>query len=180
MKDTSNINIFTIGYGNRKIEDFIAILQEHNIKYLIDVRTSPYSKWNEAFSQEQLKAHLKSKGLIYVYMGETLGGRPSYPSCYDREGNVDYKAIQGTQFFFKGISRLKKIENQKLKVALMCSEINPVQCHRSKLIGDYLHAIEIPVGHIDQRNKVRSQHYIMNKVLKGLSKQDLFGNPTKS
>lgn len=171
--------IYTIGYGNRKIDDFIKILLSFDIQYLIDVRSRPYSKFNPAFSQDELKVFLKNSGIKYGFLGDTLGGRPDCPCCYDSEGKVDYEEIKKQDFFREGLSRLKMAHEKKLKIVLMCSESKPEECHRTKLIGEELVREKIKLGHIDESGKLKSQSDIMLKVTSGKNVVDLFGNIEK-
>lgn len=71
------IPIYTIGYGNRSIEEFIDLLQKYHIQYLADIRSRPYSKFNPDFSQAALEKRLKLHTITYIFMGDTLGGRPA-------------------------------------------------------------------------------------------------------
>jgi uncharacterized protein (DUF488 family) len=168
--------IYTIGYGNRKIEDFIKILQDFDIRYLIDVRSKPYSKYNPDFSQDELKLALKGAGIIYGFLGDTLGGRPDCPCCYDNEGKVDYEEVKKQDFFIRGLLRVETAYQKKLKVVLMCSESKPEECHRTKLIGDELVKKNISLGHINEKGKLKSQYEIILKLTKGKNIVDLFGN----
>lgn len=168
--------IYSIGYGNRKIEDFAKILQEYDIQYLIDVRSMPYSKFNPDFNQNELKLFLKNKGITYGFFGDTLGGRPDCACCYDSEGKVDYEKVKKQGFFKEGLSRVKAAYEKELKIVLMCSESKPEECHRTKLIGEELIREEIKLGHIDENGKLKSQIDIMLKLTKGRNIIDLFGD----
>jgi len=168
--------IYTIGYGNRKIEDFAQILQNFDIQYLIDVRSKPYSKYNPDFNQNELKFFLKEKGIVYGFFGDTLGGRPDCPCCYDSEGKVDYEEVKKQDFFKQGLSRVETAYQKQLKIVLMCSESKPEECHRTKLIGDELVKKSINLGHINEKGKLKSQNEIMLKLTKGRNIVDLFGN----
>ncbi len=81
-KISSSIPIYTIGYGSRSIEQFIEVLQQHEIAYLIDVRSAPYSRYKPEFSKEALEAKLQQHRIRYVFMGDTLGGHPDDETCY--------------------------------------------------------------------------------------------------
>lgn len=168
--------IYTIGYGNRKIEDFVRLLQEFDIQYLIDVRSKPYSKFNPEFNQNELKIILKNSGITYGFFGDSLGGRPDCPCCYDSEGKVDYEEVKKQGFFKEGLSRVKTAYKKELKIVLMCSESKPEECHRTKLIGEELVKEEIKLGHIDENGVLKSQSDIMLKLTKGKNVVDLFGN----
>lgn len=169
--------LYTIGHGNRKSEDFLALLKEFGIEYLIDVRSQPYSKFNPQFNQNELRFFLEGNGIKYVFMGDNIGGRPKDISCYDSEGKVDYEVVKTKDFFIDGIERLKTAYNKDINVVIMCSESKPCECHRSKLIGRVLSSDNIILKHIDENGKVKDQATVINELNKGLSAIDLFGNP---
>lgn len=169
--------IYSIGYGSRTIEEFIELLKLYGISYLIDVRSSPYSKFNQKFNRPELDLCLKRVGIRYVFMGDELGGRPEDLSCYNSDGKVDYNTIKTKEFYKEGIFRIKTAYNKDIPVALMCSEGNPAHCHRSKLIGmTLLEDVDekIILSHIDECGKVKDQADVMNEVNKGKSPFDLF------
>src|SRR5215475_103312 len=131
-------SLYTIGHGTRKIEDFLETLRSFSIQYLIDVRSQPYSKFSPQYNQSDLKFFLERHGITYVFMGESIGGRPSDPSCYDKDGKVDYEKVKTKEFFKRGIERLKIAYAKNIPTVIMCSEGKPSECHRSKLIGRVL------------------------------------------
>jgi uncharacterized protein (DUF488 family) len=100
---------------------------------------------------------LEKEGIRYVYLGDELGGRPSDPACYDITGRIDYGFVRRQAFFRKGLERLKVAHSKDLKVALLCSESKPQQCHRSRLIGRALIEEGLLLHHIDERGIVRDQ-----------------------
>ena len=157
-----------------------ALLKDFGIEYLIDVRSQPYSKFNPQFNQNDLKFFLERNGIKYVFMGDTIGGRPEDSSCYDSEGKVDYEAVKTKEFFLNGIDRLKTAYNKDINVVIMCSESKPCECHRSKLIGKVLVTDNIVLKHIDEKGKLKDQLTVINELNKGLSEYDLFGNPINS
>lgn len=159
--------IYTIGYGARDIDAFIAALRRYNIAYLIDVRSQPYSRYKPDFSKDALEEHLRRGGIRYVYMGDTLGGRPDDPTCYDAEGKVDYTAVTQRDFYQAGIERLTKAWSQGLTVSLMCSEGKPEMCHRSKLIGRTLTERGLTVAHIDEHDEAISQAEVILRLTGG-------------
>ncbi len=173
-------SLYTIGHGNRKPEDFLALLKEFGIEYLIDVRSQPYSKFNPQFNQNDLKFFLERNDIKYVFMGDTIGGRPKDTSCYDYEGKVDYEVVKTKEFFLNGIDRLKTAYDKDINVVIMCSESKPCECHRSKLIGKVLITDNIILKHIDEKGKLKDQLTVINELNKGLSEYDLFGNPTNT
>jgi uncharacterized protein (DUF488 family) len=167
--------LYTIGYGSRTMEQFMAALRAYKLAYVIDVRSAPYSKFKPEFSKATLELALKRQGLRYVFMGDLLGGQPDDPDCYI-EGKVDYEKVRTKAFFQAGLDRLKAAYEQRLRAALMCSEGRPEQCHRTKLIGEVLSALGIPVAHIDEDGQIRSQTEVIARLTGG--QLDLFGAPT--
>ena len=167
--------IYSIGHGNKKIEDFIAELKSFKIQFLLDIRSKPYSKWNPQFNQDILDFELKKNGITYVFVGDTLGGLPKDRSCYDYEGKVVYDLIKEKDFFKEGLERLTTANQKKINLAIMCSESKPEECHRSKLIGQELLNKDISLKHIIS-NRVKSQETVMNELTKGKGTVDLFGN----
>lgn len=163
--------IFTIGYGGRQISEFVELLKKYGIEFLIDVRTKPYSRHNPDFSRNELSNILASSGIRYVFMGDTLGGRPEDPDCYTEDGKVDYEKCSEKDFYLSGITRLKKALAQNLRVVLMCSERKPQDCHRSKLIGETLSNEGTPVIHIDEQGKLKPHAIVINTLLTGLGSE---------
>jgi uncharacterized protein (DUF488 family) len=156
--------IYTIGHGARKSEDFLKVLTAFGVKYLIDVRSQPYSKFHPQFRQDELRLFLEQNDIKYVWMGDTLGGRPTDKTCYDSDGKIDYEKVKTRDFFKAGIGRLKVAYNKNLPIALMCSEGKPSECHRTKLIGRVLSAENILLMHIDEKGKLRTQAEVIDST----------------
>ena len=157
------IPIYTIGYGNRSIEEFVDLLQQYHIQYLADIRSRPYSKFNPDFSQAALEQRLKQQRIKYLFFGDTLGGRPDDSSCYV-DGKVDYERVRQTRVFQEGIKRIHDAWDKQLPVALMCSELKPEECHRSKLVGSTLSEQHITVVHIDEAGNSKTQDEVVQII----------------
>ena len=168
-------SLYTIGHGNRKINEFIRLLKDFSIAYLVDVRSQPYSKYYPQYNQNDLKLLLEKNGIRYVFMGDDLGGRPKDITCYDETGKVDYQIIRTKDFFLDGIERLKVASSKNINVVIMCSESKPCECHRSKLIGRVLQTDKIILQHIDEKGKLKDQVSVINELNKGYAEVDLFG-----
>ncbi|MEX2426100.1 MAG: DUF488 domain-containing protein, partial [Thermomicrobiaceae bacterium] len=80
--------IHTIGHSNHRIDTFIELLHRHGISCLVDVRTSPYSRFSPHFRKRDLEAHLRDAGIDYVFLGEELGGRPGESRDYSPDDLV--------------------------------------------------------------------------------------------
>ena len=165
--------VFTIGYGARSVDALIAVLRAHQISFLVDVRSAPYSRFKPEFSKEALERALKQQGIRYVYLGDALGGRPADPDCYV-DDKVDYERVKGKAFYQAGIERVQAAWQRGLRFVLLCSEGKPEQCHRSKLIGETLAGLGIPVAHIDEQDQLRSQDEVIQRLTGG--QLSLFGD----
>ncbi|MGL4907948.1 MAG: DUF488 family protein [Bacteroidales bacterium] len=173
MKETT---IYSIGYGRKNIAIFIAELKAFQIEYLLDIRSKPFSKWNSQFNQSVLKFEVESNRIKYVFVGDLLGGLPDDRSCYDFNGKIVYDLLKEKDFFKIGLNRLITANENAIRVALMCSESKPEECHRSKLIGQELLKENISMKHIVSDRRSKSQEEAMNELTKGKGVVDLFGN----
>ncbi len=163
--------IYSIGHSNVTAGRIIELLHAFEIQVLVDVRSSPYSQFAPQFNRETFEHSLNLAEIEYKYAGEHLGGRPKDPSCY-KDGRlpdgkadylhlVDYPEVMTKDFFRKGIERLLEIAGQK-RVAVMCSEEDPAQCHRHHLIGRYLTQQGITVLHIRGDGSTIKDQYLPN------------------
>jgi uncharacterized protein (DUF488 family) len=168
--------VFTIGHGGQTWAGVAATLKSANVQFLIDVRSVPYSKFQPDFTRMRLE-HLARGTAKYVFMGDLLGGRPDDVDCYT-EGHVDYVKTQAKDFFKRGIARLLNAYTQGLNVCLLCSEAQPSQCHRTKLIGVALASHGVKIAHLLPTGVSRSQEAVMREITGG--QEDLFGRALRS
>jgi len=145
--------IYTIGHSVHSLEGFLTLLKGHEIDYLCDVRSHPYSR-NPQFNRENLARDLKAAGIGYLFLGAELGARTTDPSCYDR-GKVRYEKLARTAPFRQGIARLIG-EAAQHRVALMCAEKDPLECHRTILIAPHIIASGFDVQHIHADGSLES------------------------
>lgn len=166
----ATIPVYTIGYGNRSIQDFIALLHRYEIQYLVDIRSQPYSRFNPDYSQKALQQHLKQHGIGYIYMGQELGGQPKDRSLHREDAGeksqIDYERLAQSEAYKKGIERIQHALQQELRIVLMCSELKPTMCHRGKLVGKTLSKQGVEVVHIDEKGNQKTQLQL-NRILDG-------------
>lgn len=171
---TGQLPIYTIGYGNRSLDEFLALLKQYNIHYLVDLRSLPYSRYHPDFSRNAIEARLKQQDIRYIFMGDKLGGRPQDADCYVNN-KVDYAIVREKAFYQQGIQRLYMAWQKQARMVLMCSEQKPQECHRGKLIGGSLCAKGIEVAHIDEVGSLKTQEEI-EAILSG-GQLSLFDDP---
>jgi uncharacterized protein (DUF488 family) len=174
MSSNQRLTLFTIGHSTHTYEKFVALLQAAGITAVADVRSSPFSRHFPHFNGDALKRELRLDGIEYSFLGEELGGRPIGQEFFC-EGIADYEKMAKTEKFEKGISRLI-LGASAYKVALMCSEHNPLDCHRCLLVGRDLKERGLEVRHILSDGSLRSQEQVENNLLVrlGNTTADLF------
>ena len=156
--------LFTIGHSNLEIEPFLAVLTQHRIETLCDVRSRPASFRFPQFNREPLEAALASAGIRYEFFGESLGGRPADPRVYREDGLVDYAARRRAPDFVVGVERSLALARTSV-AALMCAEEDPLQCHRFLMICPALLERDITPAHIRRGGVLESQRDAEDRLL---------------
>lgn len=148
--------LWSVGHSNHALETFIALLRQHAIAQLVDVRTAPYSRHWPQFNRDDLAYHLNAAGIMYIFLGRELGGKPDDLSLRGPTGLPDYDAIAATPLYRAGLERLKTLGAER-RTAFMCSEGDPAHCHREKLVARSLRAEGWQVRHILGDGTVRHE-----------------------
>jgi len=166
--------VLTIGHSTHSLEAFVSLLKCHGVTALADVRSVPYSHLHSHFDRSTLAAYLKAHGLAYLFLGHQLGGRPEDGSCYEN-GRVQYRLLAQTPLFREGIARVVN-GARRYRIALMCAEKEPLECHRTILIAPALVERGIRVEHILADGSLEPHEVTMERLLRelGLPNQDLF------
>jgi uncharacterized protein (DUF488 family) len=172
--------IYTIGHSKHPIERFLALLRQHEVDALADVRSTPYSRFNPQFNKEKLQAALKSAGIHYVFLGEELGARSKDPACYDQQGRVAYARLAASEPFRRGLERLLTGTRDHC-IAIMCAEREPLECHRTILVARELEKAGVSVTHILQDGSLESNQQAMQRLVAELKLlgSDLFRTPAE-
>jgi len=157
-------SLFTIGHSNHPIEQFLFLLKGCGITAVADVRSQPYSRHYPQYSQGALEISLQDAGIAYVFLGKELGARSENPACY-RQGKVSYELLAKEPLFSEGLNRLRKgMENHR--IAIMCSEKDPLNCHRAILVARRLHEDGTSVEHILADGHLESHADLESRMLK--------------
>lgn len=165
--------LYSIGHSNLSFEAFLARLRQAGIEAVADVRSSPWSRFNPQFNRETLKASLKAAGIAYSHL-EELGGRPAQRRFYC-EGVADYRKMRTAPAFEAGLQRLDD-GARRYRIAIMCSEQNPLECHRCLLVGRALHDAGRPIVHLLHDGSSMTQTDVEERLLElaGKDGADLF------
>jgi len=159
---TGNRVVYSIGHSNLLIDDFISLLHQYRIEAVVDTRSQPYSKHAPQFNEHALKAAVKNAAITYVFMGEELGGRPKDKRFYDSDGRVLYGVLAETKPFQSGIQRVQ-YGSEKYRLALLCSEEDPIFCHRNLLVGRVLRTRGFDILHIRKSGILESDQEVAQR-----------------
>jgi uncharacterized protein (DUF488 family) len=161
-----NVEVYTIGHSNVTVDKIVQLLQRYQIQVLVDVRSVPYSQYSPQFNRDSLAEALRESGIEYLFAGEYLGGRPEDRTLYKSGENpssreeylelVDYNKVAKQDWYRNAIARLIAIAGER-RTAVMCSEEDPKQCHRYRLIGQTLLQKGVTVWHIRRKGGVERQ-----------------------
>ena len=141
-----SITIYTIGHSNVPIEQILNLLQVNDIEAVVDIRSIPRSRYSPQFNRKSLAKVLDEIGITYAYLGNSLGGRPIDPTCY-QGSEVKYNEVMKRPWYQQGIEELRRIARLQ-RTAILCSEEDPQQCHRHRLVGQTLLRLGFRVLHI--------------------------------
>jgi uncharacterized protein (DUF488 family) len=155
--------LYTIGHSNHDLTAFIGLLHQHGITALGDVRSHPYSRHVPQYSREALKATLAAAGIAYVFLGKELGARSDNPACY-RQGKVQYDRLAQEPCFTDGIRRVIQ-GMERYRIALMCAEKDPLNCHRALLVARKLFEAGVPVSHIHADGSLETHQAMESRLL---------------
>ena len=161
--------IFTIGHSTLSLDGFVSALTAHGVNAVADVRSAPFSRFNPTFNRDSLKLELRARGIHYVCLGKELGGRPTDPACYEN-GRASYSRMAKTELFMAGVDRVIQ-GSITHRIALMCSEGDPLTCHRTLLIARALAERGLAVVHIERNGQSASHADIEARLIRvvGLS-----------
>ncbi len=168
--------IFSIGHSTHDLNDFLDLLNQHKITAIADVRSTPYSRRFPQFNRENLKKSLKKTEIAYVFLGEELGARSDNPCCYNDNDKVDYEKVSETILFKEGMKRLAD-GAKNFNICMMCSEKEPLDCHRSILIGRHLDQDQFILKHIKSDGSLETHNEAMDRYIGNESQQaDMFSS----
>ena len=158
--------VLTIGHSTHALEAFVALLQQHDVTAVADVRSAPYSRFNPQFNREPFAEALGEAGIRYVYLGDELGGRSEDPVCYEN-GRIRYDRVAATESFRNGLVRVMD-GAARYRIALMCAEKEPLDCHRTLLVSHALDGRGVVVAHIHADGRLESHGEAMDRLLDSL------------
>lgn len=155
--------VYTIGHSNHSVEALADLLLKHGITTVADVRSAPYSRFTPQFNKDVLANALRAHHIGYVYLGRELGGRSDDAQCYEA-GRIRYDRVARTPAFRRGIDRVRK-GMQTHRLAVMCAEKEPLECHRTLLVATELERNGVRVVHIHAEGHSETNAEAMSRLL---------------
>lgn len=157
--------ILSVGHSQHKTEYFIKMLKDHQVNYVLDVRSVPYSRFASDYNRENIKRLLLSRGIQYSFMGDFFGARPADKGLYSAEGYLDFEKVKRSSRFLEGFENVLKGMKQGNRIAFMCTEKDPINCHRAILVTRAFADAGIRVEHIMADNTVQTQEDLDRRLL---------------
>lgn len=159
------MEIYTIGHSNYTMERLIDMLEYYNINCVVDIRGTPYSKYNIQFDKETIRYTLTNAGFVYIYMGKELAAKRIRKNSYNNEGYSNFEEVIKEEEFKRGVERLKNGCEKGYKIILLGAMQDPIRCHRSILVGRELVKNDFDVKHILDDYSIVTQDDIEEMLL---------------
>ena len=157
------MRLYTIGHSNHQLTDFRNLLLKYGIDCIVDVRSIPASKYSPQFNKETLQGFLRSYDMDYQFFGYEFGARRN--DSFNELGYVDFELTVQTALFQEGVHKLTPLLEKK-NIALMCSEADPLECHRFSLVGRYYHEEGLDVNHILKDATISSHEALEQEMIR--------------
>jgi uncharacterized protein (DUF488 family) len=170
------IQVLTIGHSTHSKERFCELLVINGVTAIADVRSAPYSRYQPEFNRDTLQQTLAATGIKYVFLGKELGARPNDLGLYE-DGRVQYDRLAETELFRSGLTRVLQ-GARDYRLAVLCAEKEPLECHRALLVGRELERQGVEVSHILADGRLEPNDVAMTRLLQLLKmpELDLFRN----
>jgi uncharacterized protein (DUF488 family) len=170
--------IYTVGHSSHAPEYFLELLQAYDIDHIVDVRSVPASKFNPQYNQKPLAAFLQLHGIRYLHFPQEFGARHTDPELWDETGRVDFEKVRHSEAFRTGVRRIETGLERGYRIALMCSEAEPLDCHRFAMISVHFAQMGYTVSHILKDKTLLDnkglEEKLMEKYHKKLPRPSLF------
>lgn len=157
--------LFSIGHSQHELSFFLQLLQNNDVNYVLDVRSTPYSQFASSYNRENIKSFLINHGITYAYMGEYFGARPQDEKLYQPNGYLNFEEVAKSEKFKRAFESVEKGVAQGNRIAFMCTEKDPIECHRSILVTRAFFEAGYNIQHIMQNNSIQSQSDLENRLL---------------
>lgn len=155
--------LMTIGHSSHDWLTFEALLDQHNIGLVVDVRSRPRSRLQH-FNKPELRSRLNQIGISYIHAGDELGGD-------NGSAAPDYFAVTRSVRFLRGIDSIVDC-GRRTRLVLLCAEHEPLECHRCLLIGRHLAEVGEGIRHILRDGSIEAHSVTEDRLLAALGRTE--------
>jgi uncharacterized protein (DUF488 family) len=163
--------IYTVGHSTHPSVFFLELIKIAEINCIVDVRSVPMSTYNPQYNQDAFKIFLKDNHIIYLHFAEEFGARQTDYGLLDDEGKLDFEKVRKTKLFNQGLKRIWQGIDKGFRIALMCSESEPLNCHRFSMISIGLENDGFEVKHILKDKSIKTNLDLEKELLKRYEKK---------
>lgn len=157
--------IYTIGHSTEPVECLITRLKQHAINCVVDVRSIPYSQYAHQYNASFIKGMLREVHINYLYMGKEFGARQEKAQYFDEKGILDFLKYQKSPSFQNGVIRIENGIKKDYKIAFMCTEKDPIDCHRNIMVAKYFFNQGYSIGNIMIDGSIQEQEEVEQRLL---------------
>ena len=154
--------LFSIGHSNGSLDELFSLLKIARVNCVVDVRSVPASSHTPQFNKENISRELKGRGIYYMHFGDEFGARRNDSIV---NGQVNFEKAIETPNFRKGVERIMAGIEKGFIIALMCSEANPLSCHRFSLVSRYFYDNGLDVNHILRSGEIKSHQELEQEMI---------------
>jgi uncharacterized protein (DUF488 family) len=170
--------IYTVGHSTHQLDFFLELIKAVEINCIVDVRSVPASAYNPQYNQDSFKNFLKCNHITYLHFAEEFGARQTDVDLLDNEGKLDFEKFRKTRMFNLGMERIWQGVDKGFRIALMCSESEPMDCHRFSMVSIGLENDGFEVKHILKDRSIKTnldlEKELLKKYEKRISQSNLF------
>ncbi len=157
--------IYTIGHSVHSVDFFLKLINKFSINCVIDVRSNPFSRYAPQYNISEIKKTLSSYGIYYIFMGKEFGARRTESELYDSDGLLNFEKVIRSNLFQSGMKRVKEGLDKGFNITFMCTEKDPLDCHRSILVGRAFYDENYEVLNLTENGSIQSQEELTEKLL---------------
>lgn len=155
--------LYTIGHSSHTAEEFLALLRREGVNCIVDVRSLPQARYYPHFNQDKLIEWLPKEGVQYLSFCREFGPR-QYDSL-TADGQVNFEQAARQPAFLQAAARIERGMTLGYRIALMCSEGDPYECHRFCFLGRYFHEQGVKVFHYMHRGELATHLDLQTRMV---------------
>ena len=163
--------IYTVGHSTHEVDAFLELIKSAGINCIVDVRSVPASAYTPQFNQEPLKKVLNENHIAYLHLPKEFGAQQTDEKLLDDEGKLDFEKMKETTAFKSGLERIRHGADKGYVIAIMCSESEPLDCHRFSLVSIGLENEGFEVKHLLKDKSVKTNDELKQELLKEYAKK---------